>query len=82
MCRGRILNNNQLNGTIPETLSQLQRLQFLFLQSNQLSGPIPDAFGELYNLQQMYVPTGQVGVSAGGGRAGRDRNVWCLRAGD
>ncbi|XP_028069310.1 probable LRR receptor-like serine/threonine-protein kinase At5g37450 isoform X1 [Camellia sinensis] len=35
------LSNNQLNGSIPESLSNLPSLQKLSLENNFLTGPIP-----------------------------------------
>jgi len=35
------LNDNKLNGTIPQTLGTIQTLRELFLQNNNLTGAIP-----------------------------------------
>ena len=44
------LGINNLNGQIPGSLSNLTRLQALYLYQNQLVGPIPHELGSLSNL--------------------------------
>ncbi len=44
------LHNNQLNGTIPNTIGQLSNIEYLDLSQNQLTGAIPDTVGNLTNL--------------------------------
>ena len=44
------LENNNLVGTIPEEIGQLERLDVLILANNQLSGTVPDAIGNLFNM--------------------------------
>ena len=44
------LINNQLTGPIPETLGQLENLEYLGLGQNELTGPIPETLGQLGNL--------------------------------
>jgi Leucine-rich repeat (LRR) protein len=45
------LDNNQLTGSIPESLANLVNLKFLRLAGNQLSGNIPAILGNLSSLQ-------------------------------
>ena len=47
------LSGNQLTGTIPETLGQLNNLQSLNLTDNELTGLIPETLGQLNNLQSL-----------------------------
>ena len=53
------LGGNQLTGTIPEVLIQLEKLEFLDLSDNQLTGVIPEALGQLNNLQALYLSGNQ-----------------------
>jgi hypothetical protein len=46
---------NQLNGPIPEELSNLTGLDWLNLFDNQLSGPIPKELGNLGSLRWLYL---------------------------
>ncbi len=45
------LASNQLNGTLPPEIGQLERVQNLRLQINALSGPIPSEIGDLADLE-------------------------------
>ncbi|MBD2753911.1 immunoglobulin domain-containing protein [Spirosoma validum] len=49
------LFNNNLNGSLPASLSALTSLQTLDLQSNNLSGTLPSSFSALINLQTLNV---------------------------
>lgn len=46
----RSLSRNKLNGSIPKSISQLNRLKILNLEFNQLTGEIPLELGKLENL--------------------------------
>ena len=48
---------NQLNGTIPSTISTMSSLQILWMQNNQLSGPIPSTIGSLSSLTTLILST-------------------------
>jgi Leucine-rich repeat (LRR) protein len=50
-----LLNNNNLNGTIPAEIGNLTALRTLSLNNNQLSGPIPTELGNLSGLQELYL---------------------------
>jgi hypothetical protein len=52
MCRK--IDNCNLSGPIPPEISNLSKLQILFLGNNSLVGPLPE-LGSLINLQQLYV---------------------------
>ena len=47
------LGYNELTGSIPETLGQLNNLQSLRLADNDLTGPIPETLGQLNNLKSL-----------------------------
>ncbi|MGV7343222.1 hypothetical protein PJI17_31485, partial [Mycobacterium kansasii] len=44
------LNDNNLNGPIPESLGNLSSLEDLCLYFNNLSGPVPESLGQLSEL--------------------------------
>ena len=50
---GLSLNDNGLNGTIPNELGSLASLESLRLYQNQLSGEIPPELGNLANLREL-----------------------------
>ncbi len=47
------LGNNSLNGTIPASIGQLDRLFILDLRRNSLQGPIPPELGQLKRLRDL-----------------------------
>ena len=47
--------NNQLSGTIPAELGNLNNLRLLYLYGNELSGTIPSSLGNLTNLTYLYL---------------------------
>lgn len=47
------MNDNQLEGVIPDEISELKQLTDLRMQRNKLSGPIPDAISELEPLSYL-----------------------------
>ena len=49
------LENNNLNGPLPDSLGQLNQLQELALSGNQLNGSIPDSLEHLIRLQVLYL---------------------------
>lgn len=49
------LSNNNLTGQIPEEISQLTSLYYIYLSNNSLSGPIPESFYKLSNLRYCYL---------------------------
>jgi len=48
-------SNNNLNGTIPETLFELDKLQVVYFSNNSLSGSIPSNYGNAAALQDLYL---------------------------
>ena len=46
-----ILQSNNLQGSIPDSIHFLSSVQELDLRMNQLSGPIPETIGDLSNLK-------------------------------
>ena len=47
------LQNNNLNGTIPESIANLKDITILYLYNNHLTGSIPRSIFSLKNLQQL-----------------------------
>jgi Leucine-rich repeat (LRR) protein len=47
------LGNNQLSGSLNESLGNLTKLQLLDLENNQLNGNIPSTLGSLSNLKSL-----------------------------
>ncbi|XP_004308929.1 PREDICTED: probable LRR receptor-like serine/threonine-protein kinase At3g47570-like [Fragaria vesca subsp. vesca] len=54
------LGGNQIVGTIPETLGNLNSLIFLGLENNLFTGIIPSSFGKLQNLQILSLSTNRL----------------------
>ena len=57
---GLDLRNNQLSGSIPSELGNLDNLVGLWLNGNQLSGSIPSELGNLANLQELVLDSNQL----------------------
>ena len=54
------LNNNNLSGTIPTTLGDLELLQNLYLYENQLTGAIPTSIENITYLRQLKLNDNQL----------------------
>ncbi len=54
------LQHNNLTGTIPAEIGQLQHLRLLRLSDNQLSGPIPPEIGQLRSLERLIILRNQL----------------------
>ncbi len=52
---GLSLNQNNLIGQIPKTISTLSKLNSISFQSNQIAGAIPTSIGSLSNLTTLYL---------------------------
>jgi Leucine-rich repeat (LRR) protein len=50
-----VLENNEINGSIPLELTRLKNLNYLNLNNNQFTGSIPDSIGQLENLGNLYL---------------------------
>jgi Leucine-rich repeat (LRR) protein len=50
-----VLNGQHLNGTIPETISNLTNLVYLSVDQNYIHGPLPASLGQLKNLTTLDV---------------------------
>ncbi|KAD2804581.1 hypothetical protein E3N88_37958 [Mikania micrantha] len=48
-----ILENNRLNGSIPDSFERLINLRVIDMSSNELTHPIPEAIGKLRSLQAL-----------------------------
>ncbi|XP_056695851.1 leucine-rich repeat receptor protein kinase HPCA1 isoform X2 [Spinacia oleracea] len=53
--RHLILNGNQLNGTIPDTLGLVLDLEVIRLDRNSLSGMVPQNLNDLINMGELYL---------------------------
>lgn len=51
----RLLQNNEITGSIPDVIGKLEKLQTLDLSNNKLTGEIPTSLGDLYNLNYLWV---------------------------
>ena len=49
------LGQNNLVGTLPDALGNLDQMQWLYLWGNQLRGSIPASLGDLANLRELYL---------------------------
>jgi Leucine-rich repeat (LRR) protein len=54
------LYNNQLSGTLPASLGNLNRLEKLSLAFNQIGGPVPASLGNLSHLQSLTLYSNQL----------------------
>ena len=54
------LSNNQLSGSIPESIGNLSQLSQLYLSNNQLSGNIPASIGNMSNLYYLLLSDNQL----------------------
>jgi len=54
------LYENELSGSIPESLGNLSNLLQLGLSTNKLSGRIPNSLGNLKSLQKLYLNTNKL----------------------
>ena len=48
-----MLNDNKLEGTLPQELYALESLEWLYLQSNRFNGNISPEIGNLKNLRRL-----------------------------
>ena len=55
-----VLGNNNLTGSIPSSLGNLQALYNLVLDGNQLTGEIPASLGNLSNLRWLWLSNNQL----------------------
>lgn len=51
----RLLNGNQLSGSLPDEIGNLQNLNRLQIDENQISGPIPTSFANLTSVKHLSV---------------------------
>jgi len=49
------LSNNQLIGTIPDSIGLLQRCEIIDLSNNELTGSIPSSLGEVVSLRWLFL---------------------------
>jgi hypothetical protein len=54
------LSNNQLSGTLPDSLAGLSQLSLLYLSENQLTGTIPESLGNLNKLTNFSLSKNQL----------------------
>ena len=79
--RQLVLNGNQLVGTIPPELGNLEILQYLDLHDNQLNGEIPPEIGKLSNLENLYLSDNQLAgqIPSELGNLTKLRHLWLAR---
>ena len=54
------LSQNNLRGTLPDALGNLDQMTWLYLWGNELRGSIPASLGSLTNLQELYLSANQL----------------------
>jgi len=54
------LNDNQLTGSIPSGIGNLNNLERLYLNFNFLTGEIPSELGNLIHLEQLWLNNNQL----------------------
>ena len=59
-CHTAVLGGNNLVGTLPTALGNLDQMTWLYLWSNQLRGMIPDSLGGLTYLQELWLSNNQL----------------------
>ena len=52
-CVFRLLNGNQLTGSLPEELGSLSNLNRIQIDQNHISGPIPISFSSLNKARHL-----------------------------
>ncbi|KAG6489588.1 hypothetical protein ZIOFF_050863 [Zingiber officinale] len=62
--------NNNLSGSMPDSISELKNLEYLDISNNAFSGELPSSFGKLHSLQNLSLAgndfTGSLPDSIGG----------------
>eukprot|EP01065_Artemidia_motanka_P053603 TRINITY_DN998_c1_g1_i1.p1 TRINITY_DN998_c1_g1~~TRINITY_DN998_c1_g1_i1.p1 ORF type:complete len:952 (+),score=280.30 TRINITY_DN998_c1_g1_i1:194-2857(+) len=72
------LANNNLDGSIPDSIGFLTYLVSIDMRENKLSGKIPDSFGKLTRLEELQLSQNQLegGVPASMGNLTRLKMLW------
>lgn len=58
VCICRLLNGNNLNGSLPEEIGFLPNLNRIQIDQNYISGPIPKSFANLNKTKHLWVESG------------------------
>ena len=57
------LDNNNLSGTLPESISDLPALRIIYMRFNAITGPLPDSLTSLSNLTTLLLDGNQISGS-------------------
>lgn len=72
------LRSNQLSGSLPSSISDLEALSRLIIDENRFAGPLPDEIGQLDNLTQFSAASNAFSGSLPAGLSSLQQLQWLL----